>query len=148
MPHPKRGEFAPAFSAFPNPALQPAVGLVFSAENHMATSGAPYFMMVTFEIEPQDEPEFNRIYDTDHIPNLLRLDGLLEIIRFRDAERNAQGRLVYSALYLLSQSDYHETTEWKEASEIGRWAPDMRPRIKSRQRRAGTVAARFNKAAS
>jgi hypothetical protein len=114
----------------------------------MDAGGAPYFMMVTFEIAPEDEPEFNKIYDTDHIPNLLRLDGVLEIIRFRDAAQNAQGRLVYSALYLFSRPNFHETPEWQKASEIGRWAPEMRPRIKSRQRRAGSVAARFRTSAA
>jgi hypothetical protein len=115
------------------------------AKEYMDARATPYFMMVTFEIAPEDETEFNKIYDTDHIPNLLRLDGVLDIIRFRDAELSGQGRLVYSALYLFSKPNYHESPEWKEASEIGRWAPEMRPRIKSRQRRAGTVAARFNK---
>jgi hypothetical protein len=110
-----------------------------------STPKAPFFMMVTFEIAAEDEAEFNEIYDTEHIPNLLKLDGVLEIIRFRDKNQTEQGRLVYSALYLLSRPDYHETEEWKQASEIGRWAPVMRPKIKSRQRRSGAVTAKFQK---
>jgi hypothetical protein len=28
--------------------------------------------MVTFEIAPEDERDFNEIYDTEHIPNILQ----------------------------------------------------------------------------
>ena len=102
---------------------------------------APFFYMVTFEIDPHDEAEFNEIYDTEHIPNLMRVEGVLGIMRFRDAAPNERGWLVYSALYLLAQADLPDTPQWKAASEIGRWAPLMRPRLKSRQRRLGPVVA-------
>ena len=105
-----------------------------------------YSMMITFEIAPGDEAEFNDIYDNDHIPNILKLGGVREIIRFRDAAPNAAGWLVYSALYLMDSADYHETAEWKAASDLGRWAPVIRPILKSRQRRAGPVVATFEKA--
>lgn len=104
---------------------------------------APFCMMITFEIAPADEAEFNDIYDNDHIPNILKLPGVLEIIRFRDAAPNAQGWLVYSALYFLAQENLHETPAWKELSDLGRWAPVIRPKVKSRARRAGPVIARF-----
>ena len=34
-------------------------------------AAAPFFYLVTFEIDPQDEKDFNDIYDTEHIPNIL-----------------------------------------------------------------------------
>ena len=105
---------------------------------------APFYMMVTFEIAPEDESEFNDIYDNDHIPNILKLKGVIEVIRFKDAAPNENGLLVYSALYVLAQENLHQTPEWKELSDLGRWAPVMRPKIKSRTRRAGPVVARFN----
>ena len=37
---------------------------------------APYFYMVTFEIDPADEKDFNEIYDTEHIPNILHVPGV------------------------------------------------------------------------
>lgn len=118
------------------------------AIKNIDAGAAPFFMMVTFEIAPEDESEFNEIYDTDHIPNILRLEGVLGIIRFRDAVPNAAGWLVYSALYLLARPDLHETPAWKAASDVGRWAPVIRPRLKSRQRRAGSIVASFMNAAS
>src|ERR1043166_8703483 len=108
-----------------------------------SVDAAPYCMMVTFEIAPEDEAEFNDIYDNDHIPNILKLEGVVEVIRFRDAAPNEKGWLVYSALYFLARENLHETAQWKKLSDVGRWAPIIRPKIKSRARRAGPVVARF-----
>ena len=41
------------------------------AMTYSATVTAPFFYMVTFEIAPEDEQDFNEIYDTEHIPNIL-----------------------------------------------------------------------------
>ena len=108
------------------------------------TSKAPYCYLVTFEIAPEDEALFNEIYDTEHIPNILKVDGVLQVIRFRDAGPSAQGWLVYSALYLIARADLPTTPEWRAKSDIGRWAPVIRPRVKSRQQRLGPVVANSN----
>lgn len=112
------------------------------ATQNTNVGAASYSMMITFEIAPEDEAQFNDIYDNDHIPNILKLNGVVEIIRFRDAKPNEKGFLVYSAIYLLAQENLHETPEWKELSDLGRWAPVIRPKVKSRTRRAGPVVAR------
>ena len=109
---------------------------------------AAYCMIITFEIAPEDEAEFNDIYDNDHIPNILELDGVLEVIRFRDAAPNDKGFLVYSALYMFTRENLHETPEFTALSNLGRWAPVIRPKVKSRARRAGPVVARFRKPAA
>jgi hypothetical protein len=102
---------------------------------------ARHFYMVTFEIAREDEAEFNEIYDTEHVPNILKVKGVVGVVRFKDAAPNAAGWLVYSALYLLERADLPDTPEWKKASDTGRWAPVMRPKLKSRQRRLGPVLA-------
>jgi hypothetical protein len=118
------------------------------AVQNTSVGAAPYSMIITFEIAPEDEAEFNDIYDNDHIPNILKLKDCVEIIRFRDALPNEKGLLVYSALYLLARENLHETPEWKSVSDLGRWAPVIRPKVKSRARRAGPVVARFKNPAS
>ncbi len=108
----------------------------------MTTQGAArHFYMVTFEIAPEDEALFNEIYDTEHVPNILKVDGVLGVVRFRDEAKTAGGWILYSALYLISRADLPTTPEWKKASDIGRWGPMMRPRMKSRSQRLGSVAA-------
>jgi hypothetical protein len=119
----------------------------------MATSksnvgAAPYCMFITFEIVPGDEAEFNDIYDNDHLPTILKHPDVLEIVRFKDAEPNDRGYLVYSALYMFARENVHLTPEWTALSDLGRWAPVIRPKIKSRARRAGPVVARFKRSAS
>jgi hypothetical protein len=108
-------------------------------------TGAPYCMMITFEIAPEDEAEFNDIYDNDHIPTIMKLDGVTEVIRFRDPGRNEKGYLVYSAIYFMTKENLHLTPEWQALSDTGRWMPVIRPKVKSRTRRAGPVVARFTK---
>ena len=98
-------------------------------------------MMITFEIAPEDEAEFNDIYDNDHIPTIMKLDGVYDIIRFKDQNPNEKGYLVYTAIYFVSKVDLHETPEWKKLSDMGRWMPVIRPKVKSRARRAGPVVA-------
>ncbi len=110
-----------------------------------ASGSAPFFYQVTFEIAPEDEAEFNEIYDTEHIPNILEVEGVMQVIRFRDAEPTAQGWLKYSALYLIARPDLPSTPEWRAKSDIGRWAPVIRPRVKSRQQRLGAVVANSTK---
>ena len=106
---------------------------------------APYCMMITFEISPADEAEFNEIYDTDHIPSIMKLDGVKEVIRFRDEKPNEKGYLVYTALYMMATENLHLTPEWTALSDLGRWAPVIRPKVKSRTRSTGPVVARFTK---
>lgn len=108
-----------------------------------AAHRAPYFYMVTFEIAPEDEREFNEIYDTDHIPNILQVEGVLGVTRLKDGAPNEKGWLVYSAIYWLARPEIPDTPAWKAKSEIGRWPPVIRPKVKSRQRRIGPVVARF-----
>jgi len=110
-----------------------------------STTGAPYCMMITFELAPEDEAEFNDIYDNDHIPTIMKLDGVTEVIRFKDAGPNEKGFLVYSAIYFMTKENLHLTPEWKALSDTGRWMPVIRPKVKSRARRAGPVVARFAK---
>ena len=100
---------------------------------------ARYFYMVTFEIAPEDEREFNEIYDTEHVPNLLTVEGVLGIMRFRDAELNEKGWLVYSALYIIAKPDLPSTPAWRAKSDVGRWEPVMRPRMKARRQRLGSL---------
>lgn len=106
-----------------------------------STASARFFYLVTFDIAPEDEKDFNEIYDTEHIPNILQVEGVLQVIRLKDAETTPQGWLRYSALYLLTQADLPSTPQWKAKSDLGRWAPLIRPRVKARRQQLGRVMA-------
>ena len=94
-----------------------------------------------FEIDPADEKDFNDIYDTEHIPNIMQVEGVRQVIRLKDAEPTPQGWLKYSALYLIDSPDLPSTPQWRAKSDIGRWAPVIRPKVKARRQRLGAVVA-------
>jgi hypothetical protein len=104
-------------------------------------TGAKFFYMVTFEIAKEDEALFNEIYDTEHVPNILSVKGVKGCMRIRDHGSSETGWLVYSTIYFLTDAGLPETSAWKDASDTGRWAPVMRPKLKSRQRRLGSIVA-------
>ena len=60
----------------------------------------PGLLMVVVEVDPEHEEEFNRWYDTEHIPEKLAAPGFRSARRFRDHER--PGR--YLALYELDDA--------------------------------------------
>jgi hypothetical protein len=45
----------------------------------------------------------------------------------------------------MTKENLHLTPEWKALSDTGQWMPVIRPKVKSRARRAGPVVARFAK---
>lgn len=104
----------------------------------------PFLYEIAFEIEPADEALFNRVYDTDHVPNILTVEGVTACLRYRVAPESGDGLLTYVALYFLKAPDIPETEAWRMASDRGDWARLIRPRVKSRRRRFGAVVAAHN----
>lgn len=98
-----------------------------------------FFLMMTFEISPDQEELFNDIYDTEHAPYILAVPGVHSCVRFTDSNLSPNGWLVYSTLYQFDHPDLPETPEWKAASDRGRWKDMIRPYVKSRQRRLGNI---------
>lgn len=108
--------------------------------NASKNSKAPkYFLMMTFEISPDQEELFNDIYDTEHAPYILAVDGVHSCTRFCDVQLSPAGWLVYSTLYQFCESGLPDSPEWKAASDRGRWKEMIRPHVKSRQRRLGRI---------
>ena len=115
------------------------------ATRNAKAAATPFCMTITFEIDPADEIHFNDVYDNDHVPNIMKLPGVTEVLRFREAGPNAKGYLVYTAVYMMATENLHLTPEWTVLSDLGRWAPVIRPKVKSRTRSTGPVVARFRK---
>ena len=100
---------------------------------------APYCMTMTLEIEPADEVEFNHLYDTDHLTSMIQVDGVLQAVRYQHSEPNAQGRLLYTAIYFLTGAEVLESKSWLEHANSGLWPTVMRPKLVSRWRTIGPV---------
>ena len=77
------------------------------------------------------ETEFNAWYDTEHVPALGRVPGVLTARRFRAG--NTSGPK-YVALYHLASPEVITGPEWKRASESTPMPQHIRPQISNRVR--------------
>ena len=85
---------------------------------------APYVYLVQMDIPAEHEADFNRIYDTEHVPLLLKLPGCVNVARFRT---EAAGEPRYVAAYEVDRTDLPMSKLWNDTSDIGRWKPEVRP---------------------
>ena len=97
---------------------------------------ARYVFQVSMDVTPEKEDLFNEVYDTEHVPYLLEVPGVVSVTRMRtvDFRLGIAGELKdvaaasprYTALYFLESPDVLASEAWAEAVERGRWAPEVR----------------------
>src|SRR5215475_8852218 len=56
---------------------------------------ANYIYLVQMDIPAELEDEFNRIYDTEHVPNIVKAPGVYGCTRYRLESTNAPGMARY-----------------------------------------------------
>ena len=100
-------------------------------QDDVAPEGAGGLLLVGMTPAPDAETEFNAWYDTEHVPALARVPGVLTARRFRAAGGNGSK---YIALYHLAAPDVVAGPEWKRASESTPMPQHVRPKITDRLR--------------
>jgi hypothetical protein len=45
-----------------------------------------YVFSASMDVEPAKEALFNEVYDTEHVPNLLKVPGVIAVARFMSEE--------------------------------------------------------------
>ena len=95
-----------------------------------APANAGGLLLVGMTPGPEVETAFNAWYDTEHVPALARVPGVLRARRFRT---NTEGTK-YIALYHLTSPDVVDTPEWKEASASTPMPQHVRDQITNRLR--------------
>ena len=95
---------------------------------------AGYIYLVQMDIPPELEEDFNRIYDTQHVPNILTVPGVRSCARYRVESGDVEGVARYAAVYEIDSADLPTTDEWKAASDKGDWITDIRPYATNRTR--------------
>jgi hypothetical protein len=93
---------------------------------------ADYIYVVQMDIPAGMEDEFNRVYDTEHVPNIVKAAGVHGCHRYKLVTTNAEGVARYSAVYLIDSPDTPNTDAWKAESEKGDWATKIRPHATNR----------------
>ena len=103
-----------------------------------------YLLSASMDVEPAVEKLFHEVYDTEHVPLLLKVPGVVSVTRFKrqpltmiiGGERRTMtidSEPMFSALYELESPDVLLTDAWARAAEQGRWPAQVRPHTKNRR---------------
>jgi hypothetical protein len=105
---------------------------------------AKYLFIASMDVDADKEALFNEVYDTEHIPALLKVPGVLSVYRavrepltmFIGGEKKtmiAEGEPRYSAYYELASAEVLTSEAWGKAVELGRWPSQVRPFTRNRR---------------
>lgn len=75
-------------------------------------------------IGPDREGLFNEVYETEHMPALLQVPGVLSISRYR---RVVPVDSFYLAVYEIASPEVPSSASWATGRDIGRWPTEVRP---------------------
>jgi hypothetical protein len=103
-----------------------------------------YVFTASMDIAPEREALFNELYDTEHVPLLLKVPGVLAATRVKSepltmiigGERKSivvEGEPRYSAIYELESAEVLVSDAWAKAVDQGRWITEIRPFVKNRR---------------
>ena len=102
-----------------------------------------YLFIARMDVEPEKEEVFNEVYDTEHVPMLLEVPGVLSIARFKAQElvmiiggeertMEISGQPKYTAMYELESPEVLVSDGWAGSVDAGRWPGDVRPYTNNR----------------
>ncbi|MCR4441666.1 MAG: hypothetical protein QHH10_05895 [Peptococcaceae bacterium] len=93
----------------------------------VAPGGAGGLLLVGYNVGPEAEDEVNRWYETEHIPALLQVEGVLSARRYRCVD----GPHKYLAVYHLTAPEVCKSEMWRKAAETP-WTHAVRPKMGER----------------
>ena len=104
---------------------------------------ARYVFIASMDVDPDKEAIFHEVYDTEHIPNLLRVPGVRSVRRLKGepfavsiggaVNQVAHKGPVHSAVYEIDGPEVLTSPQWTSAVEAGRWPTQVRPYTRNRQ---------------
>ena len=106
--------------------------------------GTRYIFVASMDVDPDKEDLFNEVYDTEHVPCLLEVPGVIAVTRLkaRDFEVSMGGELKsvprgetprWHAIYEIESPEVVKSEAWAEAVERGRWPGEVRPYTRNRR---------------
>ena len=105
---------------------------------------ANYIFVVSMDVDAEKDAIFNEVYDTEHIPLILKVPGVVSAKRYKmgplsmflGGERKTivmEGEPAYMAIYELESPEVLVSDAWAKAVEAGRWPAEVRPYTKNRR---------------
>jgi hypothetical protein len=102
-----------------------------------------YLFVASMDVDPDKEALFHDVYDSEHVPNLLKVPGVRNVARLEGEpfaiNLGGQEKAVahdgprHSALYEIDGPHVLVSREWAEAVEAGRWPTEVRPFTRNRR---------------
>ena len=103
-----------------------------------------YLFTAAMDVEPAQEKLFNEVYDTEHVPLLLKVPGVIAVARLKKTtltmiiggEKKTivmENEPTYSATYEIESPEVLTSPAWGAAVDQGRWAGQVRPFTKNRR---------------
>jgi hypothetical protein len=102
-----------------------------------------YLYIASMDVQPDKEALFNEVYDTEHVPNLLKVPGVRAVTRakaesFSIAVGGKTNEFpvespVYHAMYEIDSPAVLTSAEWGKAVDAGRWPTHVRPFCSNRR---------------
>ncbi|HUF82284.1 MAG TPA: hypothetical protein VMN03_14200 [Burkholderiales bacterium] len=103
-----------------------------------------WIFTAAMDIDPGKEALFNEVYDTEHVPHLRKVPGVVSVTRARlDTLRvtmggetktvDPQGRPRYACIIELENPAVLTSAAWTRAVDAGRWPEQVRPFTSNRQ---------------
>ena len=112
-----------------------------------------FLFTASMDVDADKEKLFNEVYDTEHVPELMKVPGVLGVTRSTLAPLHMSiggevkhvvldGEPKYSALYELESAEVLTSAAWAKAVEKGRWPTLVRPHTRNRRHTLRKVAGR------
>ncbi len=105
---------------------------------------AKYLFVVSMDVAADKEDLFNEVYDTEHVPYILAVPGVLKVRRAKQVPLKVsisgevkdiviEGEPAYTAIYELESPDVLLSAAWTAAVEKGRLASEVRAHTTNRR---------------
>ena len=105
---------------------------------------ARFLFTAAMDVDPDKEALFDEVYDTEHIPELLKVPGVLAVQRYTLVPLKlsiggevktivAEGEPKHTATYELESAEVLTSSGWAVAVEKGRWPAQVRPYTRNRR---------------
>jgi hypothetical protein len=83
-----------------------------------------YLFLAMMDVEEHKEAHFNRLYEIEHIPQLMSVPGVINVVRYKTS---TEGNPQYLAIYEIERPDIPTSKAFWNAADRGRWISEVRP---------------------
>lgn len=103
-----------------------------------------YIFSAAMDVNPDKDALFNEVYDTEHVPLLVKVPGVVSVARFKKREVTlviggerktilVENEPTYNAFYEIESPEVLVSDAWAKAVDQGRWPGKVRPYTKNRR---------------